>query len=103
MMNHVSQLFQSWWFPTMTPARTPLTTLAQRENMRKRRLFSLVMFVSLTLNLGYIIYAVTTLFVQQMPICILGMGIILLALWLNQRGYLTLACMAFFLGNGLTT
>src|ERR1700694_1951787 len=103
MMHHVSQLFRSWWFTTMTPAGAPLTTLAQRENMRKRRLFSLMLFVSLALSLGYIAYAGISSFTRQIPICVLGTGFLLLALWLNRQGYLKLATVPFFFGTGLTT
>jgi diguanylate cyclase (GGDEF)-like protein len=108
MMKHVSQLFQSWWFPIMTPARTPLVTLAQRENMRKRRFFSLLLFVALMLTLGYITYAgITsagiTSFTHQIAVSSFSVGITVSALWLNRRGNLTLACVVFFFSSGFTT
>ncbi len=102
-MNHVYQLFRSWWFTTLTPACTPLTTLVQRENMRKRRLFSLMLLVALILSLGYIAYAGITSFTRQVPISGLGVGFILLALWLNRQGYLKIANVTFYFGCGLTT
>ena len=102
-MRYVSQLFQSWWFPIMTPSRTPLTTLAQRENMRKRRFFSLLLFVALMLTLGYITYAGIMSLTYQMTISSFAVGITVLTLWLNRRGYLTLACVVFFFSSVFTT
>jgi diguanylate cyclase (GGDEF)-like protein len=103
-MKHVFQLCQSWWYTTMTPACTPITTLVQRENMRKRRLFSLMLFIALTVCLVYIACAsVVISFVRQVPIYGLEVGFILLALWLNRQGYLKLACVIFYLCYGITT
>ncbi len=103
-MNHVSQSLRSWWFTTMTPTCTPLTTLAQRETMRKRRLFSLMLFVALMVCLGYIACAgIITSFAHQIPIYALEMGFILLALWLNRHGYLKLASVIFYFCYGVTT
>jgi diguanylate cyclase (GGDEF)-like protein len=103
MMNHIFQSFLTWWLTTMTPAYTSLTTLAQRENMRKRRLFSFMLLTALVISLGYIAYALLTAFVHQIPICSLGVGFILAALWFNRQGYLKLANLIFYFGSGLTT
>ncbi len=102
-MKHIIQKFWSWWLTTMTPAYTPLATLVQREYMRKRRLFSLMLLVALIISLGYIVYAGVTAFVEQIPICSLGAVIILVALWLNRQGYLKLANVIFYCGSGFTT
>ncbi|HEY5006221.1 MAG TPA: hypothetical protein VII61_23875, partial [Ktedonobacteraceae bacterium] len=45
-MKYFSQRLIGWWFATMTPAFTPLTTIDARETMRKRRLFSVVMLIA---------------------------------------------------------
>src|SRR5450432_551458 len=103
-MKHIFQSFLSWWFTNMTPARTPLTTLVQRETMRKRRLFSLIPPITLVICLGYIVSAViTTSFTYEMPVYALEIGFMLLALWLNRQGYLKIACVIFYLCYGLTT
>src|ERR1700680_1061627 len=92
MMNHVSQSLQSWWYTAMTPAHTPMTTIAQRENMRKRRLFSLMLFIALVVCLGYIASAsIFTSFAFQIPMHCLQMGFILLTLGLNRQGNLNIA------------
>jgi diguanylate cyclase (GGDEF)-like protein len=104
MMNHVFQSFLSWWQTTMTPARTPLATLVQRENMRKRRMFSLMLCVALMVCLVYIACAgIITSFARQVPIYALEVGFILLALWLNRQGYLKIACVIFYFFYGLST
>lgn len=103
-MNNAYRSFLSWWFATMTPVCTPLTTLAQREDMRKRRLFSLMLSSALIVCLGYIACAgVITSFVRQIPIYGLELVLILFALWLNRRGYLKLASVTFYFCYGLTT
>ncbi len=103
-MNHVSQSFLSWWFATVTPAHTPMTTLAQREIMRKRRLFSLMLFIALLVCLGYLVCAVIiTSLAHQAPMYALEVGFILLAFWLNRQGYLKLACVIFYFCYGITT
>src|SRR5579859_2065833 len=100
MMNHVFQTVRSWWFATMTPAGSPMTTLAQRENMRKRRLFSLMPLFALILCLGYLGYLVCsgtiTSFAFQIPIYSLQIVFMLLALWLNRQGYLKIASVTFY-------
>lgn len=105
-MNHVFQQCQSWWFATMIPAGSPMTTLAQRENMRKRRLFSLMPLFALILCLGYLGYLVCsgtiTSFAFQIPIYSLQIVFMLLALWLNRQGYLKIASVTFYFCYGLT-
>ncbi len=103
-MNRVFQQFWAWWFATMTPARTPLTTLAQRENMRKRRLFSIMLCSNLIVCLGFIACAgIISSLENQIPIYGLEVGFILLGLWLNRQGYLKIACVIFYFCYGLTT
>src|SRR5450631_2157485 len=101
-MNHVFQMFRLWWFATMTPVRTPLATLAQRETMRKRRLFSLMLFCALIGCLVYIAYAsIITSLAHQIPIYALEVVSILMALWLNRQGYLKIASVTFYFCYGL--
>lgn len=102
-MKHIFRSFQSWWFSTVTPARGPLTTLAQREVMRKRRLFSFMPSIALVVCLGYIVTSITTSFVHEIPTYVLEIGFMLLALWLNRQGYLKIASVIFYLFYGLST
>ncbi len=92
-MKHVSQSLRSWWYTTMTPARTPMTTIVQRENMRKRRLFSLNAVHSPGGMPGvYSIARVSSLHLRtRYPCMVFEMGFILLALGLNRQGHLNLA------------
>lgn len=102
-MNRVFQTFRSWWFTTMTPAGSPMTTLAQRENMRKRRLFSLMPLISLILCLGDIASAaIIPSLAYELPVYGLEVCFMLLALWLNRQGYIKLACVTFYFCYGLT-
>nr|HET6905283.1 diguanylate cyclase [Ktedonobacteraceae bacterium] len=103
-MKHVSRSLQSWWYTTMAPARTPLTTISQRENMRKRRLFSLMLLIALVVCLGYIASAgIFTALAHQIPMYGLEVSFIVLALWLNRQGHLNLASVIFYFCYGLTT
>jgi diguanylate cyclase (GGDEF)-like protein len=98
-MKRFSSLLTSWWYDTMTPTRGPMTTLAERETMRKRRLFSLVLFVSLLMTLSYVGYMSLTVFTSELFTCLLAISCELVALWLNRQGYLTVASLLFFLGT----
>jgi diguanylate cyclase (GGDEF)-like protein len=102
-MKHIFQPFLSWWFTTMTPTRTPLTTLVQRETMRKRRLFSLMPSIALVVCLVDIATGLTTSFIHEISTYVLEIGFMLLALWLNRQGYLKIACVIFYLFYGLST
>ncbi len=96
-MKRFSQTFLSWWLVTASPVRTAMSTLAEREYERKRRLFSLVLVPSLLLIV--LSTAVTSLSAppsQTFPGWIES-GVLLVALWLNRRGYLQLASLLFFL------
>lgn len=103
-MKHVFQSVQSWWFATLTPTRAPLTTLAQRENMRKRRLFSLMLCIVLLVCLVYILCAgVFTSIAHQTLFYALEVTFILLALWFNRQDHLPIACVTFYVCYGAST
>ena len=100
-MKHIFWLFRSRWFDTMTPAYIPLTTLTRRENMRKRRLLSIMLLIALVISLlvlGYVACANVTSLAHQIPISSLQIGCILVALLLNRHEYLEIASVSFYFG-----
>ena len=50
-MKHIFRVWSTWWFATMVPVYTPLTTLAARERLRKRRLQSIILLFALLITL----------------------------------------------------
>jgi diguanylate cyclase (GGDEF)-like protein/putative nucleotidyltransferase with HDIG domain len=100
-MKKFSQACVSWWFATMVPVYKPLNTLAARENMRKRRLQSITLLLSILLTLISITFDTFTIVTLS---TFLSCGNILslsIALWLNRRGHMELACLQFFVGQSL--
>ena len=91
----------AWWVATMVPARTPMTTLIEREYERKRRLLATLLFFTLLITL--ITTIPTTFTVSALRITpgwvvfFVGLG----ALWLNRQGYLKLASLTLFVSSGL--
>jgi diguanylate cyclase (GGDEF)-like protein/putative nucleotidyltransferase with HDIG domain len=101
-MKFFSQACVSWWFATMVPVYKPLNTLAARENMRKRRVQSITLLFSIIITL---ISIIVDCFTVVTPSTFLSCGCIfslLIALWLNRRGYMELACLQFFVGTTLS-
>src|ERR1019366_7703157 len=101
----MKQFFQSlvpWWFATMTPVHIPATTLAERENLRKRRLLSVVVGVSFVSTLAYLVLGFA-LSLAQILICCGSLSAFLCTLWASRQGYLKLASLAFFFISGFNT
>jgi diguanylate cyclase (GGDEF)-like protein len=94
-MKHFFQSFASWWFAVMTPVRIPATTLAERENMRKRKLLSVVLGVSFFLTLAYLALNFA-LSLTQTLMCFVSLSVFLGVLWMNRQGYLKIASLTFF-------
>lgn len=97
-MKYFSQRLIGWWFATMTPAFTPLTTIDARETMRKRHLFSVVVLI------GFLSTSLFTLesILARVPVDTLLQNIwacttMLIAGWINQRGYLKCASLFYLL------
>lgn len=88
----------------MVPVRTPPATLAQREDVRKRQLFSVMLLVIMvsTITIGGVLALMIRSANQQAPICLLIVVIVLVAMWLNRVGYLKSACTLFYLCMGIT-
>jgi diguanylate cyclase (GGDEF)-like protein len=82
-----------WWFATMTPTRAPLTTIEARETMRKRRLFSVIVLLNF---LAVLILSPGVKGQGLLISCWAGMTL-LLAGWINQRGYLKCASLFYLL------
>ena len=88
----------SWWFATMVPVYGPVTTIAARETLRKRRLFSSILLVGFTagvfltlqqlLSDALLLQKTMTMIATCIPLCVL---------WINQRGYLKCASVLYFL------
>jgi diguanylate cyclase (GGDEF)-like protein/putative nucleotidyltransferase with HDIG domain len=96
------QSLVSWWIATMTPVHTPVTSLVEREIMRKRRLLSFILGFSFLTMLAYLGMGFT-LSSSQFLICSVEMGCILCALWLNRQGYLKIASLLFFFSSGFAS
>jgi diguanylate cyclase (GGDEF)-like protein/putative nucleotidyltransferase with HDIG domain len=95
-MKHFFQTWISWWFATMVPVRVPLNTLAARENLRKRRLQSIILFLALIITLMMAAIYGFNMLVSLMLFCCAEVCFQLAALWFNQRGYMELASLLFF-------
>src|SRR5450631_4030054 len=101
-MKHFFQSLVSWWFAVMTPVRILTTTLAERENMRKRKLLSVVLGVSFFSTLAYLASGFA-LSLTQTLLCCVSLTVFLCALWVNRQGYLKIASLTFFFISGFTT
>ena len=97
-MKYFSQRLIGWWFATMTPAFTPLTTIDARETMRKRHLFSVVVLIGFLATSLFTFEGILT----RVPVGTLLQNIwacttILIAGWINQRRYLKCASLFYLL------
>src|SRR5450631_2351049 len=98
-MKHLFQVWSTWWFATMVPAYTPLTTLAARESMRKRRVQSIILFLAFIITSMMVVVYSFNMFILLVLFCCAEDCCILFALWLNQRGHLEFASVVFFVGE----
>ncbi len=101
-MKRFSQALTARWFSIMVPVHTLPTNLMQRETLRKRQLLSIMLLAAFILVFSYIVYMYIAAFMFQMPVSLAGICSLLLALWLNRRGYLKLASLTFFFVNEAT-
>lgn len=89
-----------WWFARMTPAYSSLSTIDEREKMRKRRLLSVMTLIALTLTLATLPLR-SGLHMNDLEvalICSLAIAF-LLTIWLNQRGRLIGAGLLYTLSS----
>src|SRR5579859_6575891 len=91
----------AWWVATMVPARTSMTTLIEREYERKRRLLATFLFFTLSMTLITIIPGTFNENGIQITNGWIELFVNLSTLWLNRQGYLKLASLTVFVGNGL--
>jgi diguanylate cyclase (GGDEF)-like protein len=99
-MKSFFQKVNFWWFATMTPSYGLLTTISQRETLRKRRLLSIMVASTL---LALILSTAAGIFIGSTPqivVSFLEACLFLLTLWLNRRGYLQRASVLLFLNEG---
>ena len=92
----------SWWFATMTSISTPVTTLAERENMRKRRMLSVLMSIDILLFLTAIGLSFFLNITVSVPVNVLTICAFSFALWLNKQGYLRVAGLLYFFSGGIS-
>jgi diguanylate cyclase (GGDEF)-like protein len=100
-MKHFFQVWSTWWFTTMVPAYTPLTTLAARENIRKRRLQSIILLFALIIALMMSVLYSLNMSILLMLFWFAEGCLLLFALHLNQREHLELASLVFFVSEAL--
>ena len=95
-MKHFFQVWSAWWFATMVPIYTPLTTIVARENMRKRRVQSIILLLAFIITLLMVVIYSFSMAGPLVLFCVAEDGCILCALRLNQRGHMELASLIFF-------
>jgi diguanylate cyclase (GGDEF)-like protein len=102
-MKRILHRITSWWFATMVPIYSEPTNIGQREAIRKRRLFSVLILVTLTMVLSFLLVELIAHVkgVQVGPPA-MGSVTLLLTLWINQCGYLKSASLFFLLSQFLS-
>jgi len=97
----MKQLFHSlsfWWFATTVLIRTPPTTIQERETLRKRRLLTIILLINLLMQAPvWILGAFNGEPMTQQIVNAIQCSGILLALWINRRGYLKSASLVYIL------
>ncbi|MDQ2903707.1 MAG: GGDEF domain-containing protein [Ktedonobacteraceae bacterium] len=94
-MKHFYRLLTTRWFALTTPAHSPMNTLAEREWTRKVRLLSVCLFFALGASLPFVtLGSFGVSYIQILCNC-LEVSTMLLALYLNKRGYLKGATFTF--------
>ena len=96
-MKHFYNKLSIWWFATMAPAYGSMATIQEREVLRKRRHFSVLMLITF---IAVLLFAFQGIFngapaIQQI-INFGGSGFVLILLWINQRGYLKSASLLHY-------
>jgi diguanylate cyclase (GGDEF)-like protein len=107
-MKQISQRLNLWWFATMAPTLGPLKTIHDWEQLRKRRLFSIIL---LAYFVTYALFALQGFFtgasIQQQALNLGVVAFLSFDFWVNRRGYLKTASFAFcfltFLSMATTT
>src|SRR5947209_5454433 len=97
-MKRIFYRLGSWWFATMVPIYGSLRTIDERETLRKRRLLSILLLLSFLQELPFLPLS----FFDGSPVdqriqSALACGCMVLALWINRRGYLKCASLFYLL------
>ncbi len=100
-MKHIFRVWSTWWFATMVPVYTPLTTLAARERLRKRRLQSIILLFALLITLLMVVLYSLNMSILLMLFWFAEGILLFFALRLNQWEYLELASLIFFVSEAL--
>jgi diguanylate cyclase (GGDEF)-like protein/putative nucleotidyltransferase with HDIG domain len=100
-MKHFFQARSAWWFATMVPVHTLPTTLAERENRRKRNLLSIIIFLCLIIDVIVTVAYFFSASFPQMFFCAIEALILLLSLQLNRSGHVVYASLIFFVSESL--
>jgi diguanylate cyclase (GGDEF)-like protein/putative nucleotidyltransferase with HDIG domain len=98
-MKRLAQMALSRWQVLTSPARTPMTTLAEREYERKRRLLSSLLLFSLISALISTVLATVTVGAEQAAPGWAACVMLLVVVWLNRRGYLKGASVTLFVNE----
>ncbi|MEO6888636.1 MAG: GGDEF domain-containing protein [Ktedonobacteraceae bacterium] len=99
-MKRVYRLLTSRWFALTTPPHSPMTTLTEREWMRKVRLLSVCLFFTLGANIPFVMLGSFGASLFQLLCNCLEVSTMLLALYLNKRGCLKSATFTY-LGSAI--
>jgi diguanylate cyclase (GGDEF)-like protein len=99
MMKQFFQYFVSRWFALMVPIYAPATTTDEREMLRKRRLLSGILLITLAGSSFAVSQDLRAhVSVMQLPFDLTETGVTLLSLWINRRGYLKTAA-SFYISS----
>ncbi|MBA2284047.1 MAG: hypothetical protein H0W02_01045, partial [Ktedonobacteraceae bacterium] len=94
-MKRFYRLLTTRWFALTTPSHSPMSTLAEREWVRKVRLLSICLFFTLCASFPFVtLGSFGVSYIQILCNC-LEVSTMLLALYLNKRGYLKGATFTF--------
>jgi diguanylate cyclase (GGDEF)-like protein/putative nucleotidyltransferase with HDIG domain len=102
-MKRLYRSFLCWWFARTIPSQAPLTSLAAGEQVRKMRLLSILLLLALLLSLPFLLWRSLIRLDSSTIQDWLEQGGFLLALWLNRRGHLKSATLAYFFGMTYTS
>jgi diguanylate cyclase (GGDEF)-like protein/putative nucleotidyltransferase with HDIG domain len=100
-MKHFFRVWHAWWFITMVPIHTPPTTVAERENRRKRNLLSVIILLSFVIDVIVTVAYFFSVSFPQMFFCGIEAFILLFSLWLNRREFLLYASVVFYVSESL--
>jgi diguanylate cyclase (GGDEF)-like protein/putative nucleotidyltransferase with HDIG domain len=94
MTKHVPHRLTSWWYATMVLERAAALTIEEREQVRKRRLFSVIVLFNCMVAVPWVFLNIAP---YQQVFLAASVGIFLVSLLINRRGYLKTASVCYLL------